>query len=350
MDGRDGMSSPGSGPYYIHRGIHGSVSGVTGAVSHPGLHLQSGFMPVTNAANISEQSNVRYNNNSLGSSGSAFPVQIPSANSAHGFNMNIDSSNIPSVEPAVEPPVEPAKKKRGRPRKQVPDHDPNMVLELTPLSSRSPAADEATTTTRKRGRPAGSGRKQQLSVLGGWMNSSAGLAFTPHVLHVAPGEDVVSKVISFSQQRSRAVCILSATGSVSSVALNQQSASSSSPNNVTFEGHFQIVCLTGSYLIAESGGPRNRTGGLSVSLCRSDGNVIGGAVGGVLVADGPVEVVLSSFVYGGLKEKEKVEAVETSKQDNSLQSKSDEISPETGTAASRKSTRNPEMDIDLMRG
>jgi len=50
------------------------------------------------------------------------------------------------------------------------------------------------------------------------------------------------------------------------------------------------VCLSGSYLVADSGGSRNRTGGLSVSLASPDGRVVGGGVGGVLIAASPVQV------------------------------------------------------------
>lgn len=55
------------------------------------------------------------------------------------------------------------------------------------------------------------------------------------------------------------------------------------------QGRFQILCLSGSYLVAEDGGPRNRTGGLSVSLSSPDGHVIGGGVA-VLVAASQVQV------------------------------------------------------------
>lgn len=56
------------------------------------------------------------------------------------------------------------------------------------------------------------------------------------------------------------------------------------------QGHFQILCLSGSYLVAEDGSPRSRTGGISVSLSSPDGHVIGGGVA-VLMAAGPVQVL-----------------------------------------------------------
>lgn len=59
--------------------------------------------------------------------------------------------------------------------------------------------------------------------------------------------------------------------------------------SMTLQGRFQILCLSGSYLVAEDGGPRNRTGGVSVSLSSPDGHVIGGGVA-MLIAASPVQV------------------------------------------------------------
>jgi len=47
--------------------------------------------------------------------------------------------------------------------------------------------------------------------------------------------------------------------------------------------------LSGSYLVAEEGGPSNRTGGISVSLSSRDGHVIGGSVA-KLIAGSPIQV------------------------------------------------------------
>ncbi|KAM3001359.1 hypothetical protein FF2_037660 [Malus domestica] len=133
------------------------------------------------------------------------------------------------------------------------------------------------------------------------MNTSAGLAFAPHVITIGVGEDIAAKLLLFAQQRPRALCILSGNGAVSSVTLREPASTGVS---VTYEGRFQILCLSGSYLVAEDGGPHNRTGGISVSLSNPNGHVIGGAVA-VLIAATPVQVVLCSFVYGSSKTKNK---------------------------------------------
>ncbi|XP_010275248.1 PREDICTED: AT-hook motif nuclear-localized protein 10-like [Nelumbo nucifera] len=130
---------------------------------------------------------------------------------------------------------EPMKKKRGRPRKYGPDG--SMALALAPLSSVAPS--HSTTPShpvtpsseppykRNRGRPPGSGKKQQLDALG-----AAGIAFTPHIITVKAGEDVASKIMAFSQQGSRTVCILSANGAICNVTLRQPATSG---GTVTYE-------------------------------------------------------------------------------------------------------------------
>ncbi|KAL0410037.1 UNVERIFIED_CONTAM: AT-hook motif nuclear-localized protein 1 [Sesamum latifolium] len=67
------------------------------------------------------------------------------------------------------------------------------------------------------------------------------------------------------------------------------------------QGRFEILTLTGSYMISENGGIKSRTGGLSVSLASPDGRVIGGGVAGLLMAASPVQIVFGSFVPNGFK-------------------------------------------------
>ncbi|URE41797.1 AT hook motif domain containing protein, partial [Musa troglodytarum] len=127
------------------------------------------------------------------------------------------------------------------------------------------------------------------------LSGSAGIGFTPHVITVKTGEDVSSKIMSFSQHGPRAVCILSANGAISNVTLRQAATSG---GTVTYEGRFEILSLSGSFLLSESGGQRSRTGGLSVSLAGPDGRVLGGGVAGLLTAASPVQVVVGSFIAG----------------------------------------------------
>ena len=57
------------------------------------------------------------------------------------------------------------------------------------------------------------------------------------------------------------------------------------------QGRFEILSLSGSFLLTENGGQRSRTGGLSVSLSGPDGRVLGGGVAGLLTAATPIQVL-----------------------------------------------------------
>uniref|UniRef100_A0ACD5Z7L9 Uncharacterized protein n=1 Tax=Avena sativa TaxID=4498 RepID=A0ACD5Z7L9_AVESA len=132
-----------------------------------------------------------------------------------------------------------------------------------------------------------------LSSSGDVAGCGSGANFTPHVLNVVAGEDINMKIISFSQQGPRAICILSANGMISNVTLRQHD---SLGGTVTYEGRFELLSLSGSFTPTDNGGSRDRSGGMSVSLAAADGRVIGGGVAGLLVAASPVQVVVGSFV------------------------------------------------------
>uniref|UniRef100_A0A5B7ALK8 AT-hook motif nuclear-localized protein n=1 Tax=Davidia involucrata TaxID=16924 RepID=A0A5B7ALK8_DAVIN len=207
---------------------------------------------------------------------------------------------------------EQTKRKRGRPRKYAPDGA--MALGLTsppplpyqaaggfssPPTHQVGKAVSPSSGKKSRGRPPGSGQKQQVAALG-----SAGIGFTPHIITVKAGEDISSKILSFSQNGTRAVCILSANGAISNVTLRQAATSG---GTVTYEGRFEILSLSGSFLLPEIGGQRSRTGGwLNVTLAGPDGHVLGGGVAGLLIAASPVQVVIGSFRAEGRKESKKI--------------------------------------------
>ncbi|KAJ0243083.1 AT-hook motif nuclear-localized protein 4 [Hirschfeldia incana] len=206
-------------------------------------------------------------------------------------------------------------KKRGRPRKYNPDGSP-VTLSPMPISSFVPLTTvfpprERGGRGRGRGRERGQTRADPPSNNSNWPrnprmfelnNSSAGTSqvagssLTPHMLTVNVGEDVTMKIMTFfSQQGSRAICILSASGPVSSVTLRQ---SLTSADTLTYEGHFDILSLTGSFITSETGGIRSRAGGMSVSLAAPDGSVFGGGLSGVFTAAGPVQVMVGTFEAG----------------------------------------------------
>ncbi|XP_062196433.1 AT-hook motif nuclear-localized protein 1-like [Phragmites australis] len=226
---------------------------------------------------------------------------------------------------ALAPVVMKVAKKRGRPRKYGPDGSLIRPLNATPMAvavaagQYTPAAAVGAAMKRGRGRPldfaaaAAAGKQQQFGFhfdsLGGMVSCSAGANFTPHIITVAPGEDVTMKVISFLQQGPRAICILSANGVISNVTLRQPD---SSGGTLTYEGRFELLSLSGSFMPTENSGTRSRSGGMSVSLASPDGRVVGGGVAGLLVAASPVQIVVGSFLPSyQLEQKNKKPRVDT---------------------------------------
>ncbi|XP_015947284.1 AT-hook motif nuclear-localized protein 9 [Arachis duranensis] len=336
MDRGDQMALSGSASYYMQRGMPGS------GTQQPDLHNSPSMRPLSNP-NLSFQP-------SIGGStiGSTMPLE--------SSGMSSQCVNVGA--PSGAPPGEPVKRKRGRPRKYGPDG--TVSLALTPTPATHPGTMTQQGQKRGRGRPPGSGKKQQLASLGELMSGTAGMGFTPHIITVAVGEDIATKVMAFSQQGPRAICIMAATGAVSTVTLRQPSTSG---GTVTYEGRFEILCLSGSYLLTDSDGSRNRSGGLSVSLASPDGRVIGGGVGGVLVAASTVQVVVGSFIWGGSKaKKQKKEgssegaevAMEPDHQTVHNISPNQNLTPTSSLSPWPSSRpmdmRHSHIDIDLMRG
>nr|GEV02597.1 AT-hook motif nuclear-localized protein 1-like [Tanacetum cinerariifolium] len=209
----------------------------------------------------------------------------------------ITTTTSPPTQPSLTTTITTEKKKRGRPRKYAEDGSVRKALSPKPISSAAPPPPVIDFSAAKRGkiRPTSAGKP-----LGDWVSSSVGANFMPHIINVNTGEDVTMKVISFSQQGPRAICILSANGVISSVTLRQPD---SSGGTLTYEGRFEILSLAGSFIPSESGGIRNRSGGMSVSLSSPDGRVVGGSVAGLLVAASPVQIIVGSFLTGVQQEK-----------------------------------------------
>ncbi|TYG73783.1 hypothetical protein ES288_D04G129600v1 [Gossypium darwinii] len=215
---------------------------------------------------------------SLGNSDTDSP---PAAVSSLVMNMSLDGATaIVPVAGAGGDSL--GKKKRGRPRKY--DADGKLRIPF-PYPSSTPAftLSPSVFSSSKRG---------DLFV------STACGDFTPHVVTVNPGEDVAGKILSFSQNGPRGICILSANGAVSNVTIRQPG---SSGGILTYEGRFEILSLTGSFTVSDTGGGKSRTGGLSVSLAGPDGRVIGGGLAGILVAASPIQIVVGSFMPNGYK-------------------------------------------------
>ncbi|XP_057476742.1 AT-hook motif nuclear-localized protein 14-like [Actinidia eriantha] len=186
--------------------------------------------------------------------------------------------------------VETVRRKRGRPRKYG---TPEQAAAAKRMSS---ASAGATIPKKKRqqlgdGGASSSSKKNQLDTLG-----NAAQGFTPHIISVDAGDDVYQKIMLLMQQSKRETCILSASGSISNPSLRQPATSG---GIITYEGQFDILSLSGSYIHTALGG---RTGGLSVCLSSTNGQIIGGGIGGPLKAAGPVQVIVGTFLPDARKD------------------------------------------------
>lgn len=139
---------------------------------------------------------------------------------------------------------------------------------------------------RPRGRPAGSKNKPKPPI---FVTRDSPNALRSHVMEVANGSDIAESIAQFARRRQRGVCVVSASGTVTNVTLRQPSA----PGSVmALSGRYEILSLTGAFLPGPA--PPGATG-LTIYLSGGQGQVVGGAVVGSLVASGPVMVIASTF-------------------------------------------------------
>ncbi|CAH8303067.1 unnamed protein product [Eruca vesicaria subsp. sativa] len=345
MDRRDAMGS-----YYIQRGMPGSTPPQT--QQQQPFHGSQGFHHFSNP-NSPFLSTPNLNQVGVGGGGST-PFVSPFVSPP----LQVESSPADSSAPPP-PPQSGEKRKRGRPRKY--GQDSPVSLALSPSASTSPNSNK-----RGRGRPPGSGKKQRLASTGELMSSSSGMSFTPHVIAVSVGEDIASKVMAFTQQGPRATCVLSVSGAVSTATILQPSPSHGA---IKYEGRFELLSLSISYVNAPDNDNSNRTGNLSVSLASPDGRVIGGGIGGPLIAASPVQVIVGSFLWAVPKGKVKKrdETSEDVQQDTEGLENNDNTAPTSpphvpqqglvqtpvgmwSTGSRSMDMHHAHMDIDLMRG
>ncbi|CAL9235764.1 unnamed protein product [Arabidopsis halleri] len=117
--------------------------------------------------------------------------------------------------------------------------------------------------------------------------------FKPHMFTVNKGEDIIKRIMSFTENGSRGISVLSANGAVANVKIQLHS---SSRRVVTYKDEYEIVSLSNTMAISESGGVKNKTGGWRIMIGGAPGaSVFGGTLAGSLIAASPVQVVIGSF-------------------------------------------------------
>ncbi|KAG6433082.1 hypothetical protein SASPL_104689 [Salvia splendens] len=156
------------------------------------------------------------------------------------------------------------KRKRGRPRKQL---GGGIQPEF-----RVAAEDSGGPQKRGRGRPKGSGK---------WQTLAASL-----------GENIVERIRSFSERTCDSMCIMSASGTISTAQIFLP-ASRGRILNLKCQANFSIIRLNGSHTYAEKGGAKICL--LSVHLADPHNNFYGGAVASSLIAAGPTQIIVATF-------------------------------------------------------
>ncbi|XP_058787497.1 AT-hook motif nuclear-localized protein 15 [Vicia villosa] len=150
----------------------------------------------------------------------------------------------------------------------------------------NPSEPGSSSGRRPRGRPPGSKNKPKPPIV---ITKESPNALRSHVLEIGSGSDVAESIAGFANRRHRGVSVLSGSGIVTNVTLRQPAA----PGGViTLHGRFEILSLSGAFLPSPS--PPGATG-LTVYLAGGQGQVVGGAVAGSLVASGPVMVIAATF-------------------------------------------------------
>ncbi|GMH35109.1 hypothetical protein BSKO_02977 [Bryopsis sp. KO-2023] len=204
---------------------------------------------------------------------SSQPVpELPPA-TVNGTSSSTPVVAIPTVLVAVEGGP-PQKKRRGRPPK-------TQILTNGVEANATPEAPKST----RRGRPPGSRNKVSRATTG----------VQPHVLMVNTGEDIVEKLRSFSMTYKRSLCILAASGALSSATLMQVGQGGHGVG-VTLAGQFTVLSISGAVL-HEHGDPASGEPKvfLSASLANPTGGVVGGTVAGPMEANGSAMVVVGHW-------------------------------------------------------
>ncbi|XP_039120161.1 AT-hook motif nuclear-localized protein 11-like [Dioscorea cayenensis subsp. rotundata] len=156
------------------------------------------------------------------------------------------------------------------------------------------AMDAVPMPRRGSGRSSGSGSRQRLSSPGNSVTGPVGMGLmNSYMIIIDVGENIAEKIISFAEEGPKHLCILSVNGSVSSATLLRPSTAG---GVVTYEGtSLDILSLSGSLTPDEDGESVTGVDGLNITLSSSDGRVIGGRVGDVLIAATRVQVVVGVF-------------------------------------------------------
>ncbi|XP_038716009.1 AT-hook motif nuclear-localized protein 17-like [Tripterygium wilfordii] len=169
----------------------------------------------------------------------------------------------------------------NNPTPTAPPHSPNPT---------EPANDGATieVVRRPRGRPPGSKNKPKPPLV---ITREPEPAMSPYVLQVPAGNDVVDALSRFSRRRNLGLCVLTGSGTVANVTLRQPSTTPGA--TITFHGGFDILSINATFFPQTSSHLYPNM--FTISLAGPQGQIVGGAVAGGLMAVAPVFLIAASF-------------------------------------------------------
>ncbi|KAI4321435.1 hypothetical protein MLD38_034816 [Melastoma candidum] len=205
------------------------------------------------------------------------------------FSPSPSPSPSPAFTSATDgPTVELPRRRRGRPpgSKNKPKPPPSSsTLPISPSPSSSASPNPTTTPLHHHHHPP---------------------SMRTLLLQIDPDNDVVDTITRFCRNKSISLSLLSASGTLSHFTLHHPS---SPPSALTFRGRFDILSLSATIVSERNPAPTNNhlnnsasapssfylPSGFAVTVSGPQGQVVGGAVGGPLIAAGPVFVVAASF-------------------------------------------------------
>jgi predicted DNA-binding protein with PD1-like motif len=141
---------------------------------------------------------------------------------------------------------------------------------------------------RPRGRPAGSKNKPKPPVFIARVEHAE---MSPYILEVPGGSDIVETISRFCRRKGIGLCVLTGSGAVSNVTLRQPSSTPGS--TITFHGRFDILSISATFL--QQTASYQVPNVFTISLAGPQGQIVGGAVAGPLLAASTVYVVAATF-------------------------------------------------------
>uniref|UniRef100_A0A7N1A1F7 PPC domain-containing protein n=1 Tax=Kalanchoe fedtschenkoi TaxID=63787 RepID=A0A7N1A1F7_KALFE len=221
-----------------------------------------------------------------------------------------------------------------------PDSSPNDSAPVVASPTHPPSphhhhhhgGESVETTRRPRGRPPGSKNKPKPPKQQTYHDPQKPSSIMPHssvttttmtsrIFEIPAGVDIVRALSTFAENRALGICVLSGSGAVTNVTL-QQGSPSPAGSTVTFHGRFDILSLSATFF-ASSNASNNGVGRVfnaAITLAGPQGQVVGGSLVGPLFSSGTVHITAATFAAAShhrLPDEENIDEVGAPERDRS---------------------------------